>query len=243
MGDQMLFETACKQGRLAITRDRVALQRGRAGRGRATWTLPRSTVSGMSSQLAGSRYELTIHTQGGRRFTLDGVAPVDTLKSVALLGYVQSSERQWHPGPALPATYRCKGGQLELAAEHIAWRPRFFKRRHAWSLAREEVTGVSLRRLCSMGLLHDLVIYTRTGAAHTVERVPAPDALTLTRALGFAPQSPPVGVGHSPVQPRPMVVSQPQPRPRPALATRLASALHTRVPQVTVGALWRAYGW
>src|SRR5260221_3233837 len=236
MGDQTLFETACKQGRLAITRDRVALQRGRA-----TWTLPRSTVSGMSSQLAGSRCELTIHTQGGRRFTLHGVAPVDTLKSVALLGYVQSSERQWHPGTALPATYRCKGGQLELTAEHIAWRPRFFKRRHAWSLAREEVTGVSLRRLRSMGLLHDLVIYTRKGAAHTVERVPAPDALALTRALGFAPQSPPVG--HAPVQSHPMVVSQPRPRPRSALAARLASALHTRMRQDTVGALWRAYGW
>ena len=241
MGDQMLFETACKQGWLAITRDRVALRRGRAGRGRATWTLPRSTVSGISSQLAGSRYEVTIHTQGGRHFTLDGVAPVDTLKSVALLGYVQSSERQWHPGPSLPAMYRCKGGQLELTVEHIALRPRFFRRRHAWSLAREEVTGVSLCRLRSMGLLHDLVIYTRTGAAHTVECVSAPDALGLTRALGFAPQSSPVG--HVPVQSRPMVVSQPQPRPRPALAVRLASALHTRVPQDTVGALWRAYGW
>src|SRR5258708_21380037 len=108
MGDQTLFETACKQGRLAITRDRVALQRGRSGHGRATWTLPRSTVSGMSSQLAGTRYEVTIHTQGGRRFKLDGVSPVDTLKSVALLGYVQSSARLWYPGPSLPVTYRCK---------------------------------------------------------------------------------------------------------------------------------------
>jgi hypothetical protein len=241
MGDQTLFETVCKQGRLVITRDRVALQRGRAGRGRATWTLPRSTVSGMSSQLAGSNCELIIHTQGGRRFTLHGVAPVDTLKSVALLGYVQSSERQWYPGPSLPAMYRCKGGQIELAAEHIALRPRFFKRRRAWSLAREEVTGVSLCRLRSMGLLHDLVIYTRTGAAHTVERVPAPDALGLTRTLGFAPQSAPVG--HAPVQSHPMIVSQPQPRPRAALAARLASALHTRMRQDTVGALWRAYGW
>src|SRR5260221_14056135 len=236
MGDQTLFETACKQGRLAITRDRVARQGGRA-----TGSLPRSPVSGVSSQLAGSPCELTIHTQGGRRFTLHGVAPVDTLKTVALLGYVQSSERQWYPGPSLPATYRCKGGQLELTAEHIALRSHFFKRRRAWSLAREEVTGVSLCRLRSLGLLHDLVIYTRTGAAHTVERVPAPDALGLTRALGFAPQSSPVG--HAPVQPHPKVVSQPQPQPRPSLVARLASALHTRVRQDTVGALWRAYGW
>src|SRR5260370_181033 len=124
MGDQMLFETACKQGRLAITRDRVALQRGRAGRWRATWTLPRSTVSGMSSQLAGSRYELTIHTQGGRRFTLHGVAPVDTLKTVALLGYVQSSQRPAYPAPPLPAPYRRQRAALAPTAGTPAPTPR-----------------------------------------------------------------------------------------------------------------------
>jgi hypothetical protein len=206
MMEHAQLDVPCKQGRLIVTRAEVSVRPFRRTRRTPGWALQRSLVAGVSSRLAGVKYELTVYTHEGRSSSVTEMNPPDAFAAVRLLGYAWTLP-PGHLGHTRSAplrgetALRCKWGQLVITRDRVALRPRLWFRRHGWTLPRGTVSGVDYHGSGGARLVHDLVVYTRAGTAFPVYDLALVDALTAVRALGIVRGAYPAG--HAPVHERP----------------------------------------
>jgi hypothetical protein len=152
--------------------------------GQREWTLPRSVITGASSQTGALASDLMVHTQDGGEWPAAGMPLAGAVRVIEALGYVPPK----HPVQrAVPVNIFCREGVLVVSDDQVRLTGPSER-----TLRRAEIGTVSCH--LESPTRTNLVITTRDGRMLQVSAVAPGNALRALELLGIAPDADPTEV-------------------------------------------------